>query len=287
MQENTKGMLMMVVCATLWSTAGIFIKLIEWNPFVISGTRGLISAAVVFIFMKMHGMKIKVGRDAYLTGLGLGGSAMLFTVANKLTTAANAIVLQYTNPIFILIIPAIFMGRKLRRSDIATVVVLMFGIVLFFVGKLSAGTLAGNLIAIVAGVFLAIMYIFAGEAKDDTDMRATGILFAHLFCFLVGLPFMAICSPAAVTGVEILSILELGLIQLGAAYCIFIIASGKCSPLACSLIGALEPILNPVWVYIFNGERPGDFALTGGIIIIVTVCMWCINDANNKRKVKL
>ena len=284
MQDKTKGMLLMVVCAVLWSTAGIFIKWIEWNPFVISGVRGFVSAVTVFIFMKMRGMSIKVGRDAYLTALGLGGSAILFTVANKLTTAANAIVLQYTNPIFILIIPAIFMGRKLKKSDIVTVAVIMFGIVLFFVGKLTPGTLLGNLLAIVAGVFLALMYIFAGEASDDRDMRATGILFAHLLCFAVGLPFMIICPPAAITGTEVLCILELGIFQLGLAYCIFIVASGKCSPLACSLIGALEPILNPVWVYIFDGERPGTFALIGGVIIIATVCIWCINDAKTTGK---
>ena len=121
MNRKTKAMLMMVVCSTLWSTAGIFIKWIDWNPMIIAGIRGLISASVLYIYMRSTGRRVKTGRNCFLTAIGLGGSATLFTVANKLTTAANAIVLQFTNPIFILIIFAVFFGRKLRKGDIVTV----------------------------------------------------------------------------------------------------------------------------------------------------------------------
>lgn len=269
----------MVLCSTLWSTAGIFIKWINWNPMIISGIRGLISAAVLFIFMKMTGHRIKTGRNCYLTAIGLGGSATLFTIANKLTTAANAIVLQFTNPIFILIIFAVFFGRKLRKGDITAVAVIMGGIALFFFDQLTPGRFVGNLVAIGAGIMLAVMFVFAGETSEDDDMRMTGILFAHLLSFIVGLPFVFIDTPAMVTGREILCILALGIFQLGLSYVLYSVASADCPPLACSLIGALEPLLNPVWVFIFDGEAPGVFALMGGVIVIVTICTWCIYDA--------
>ncbi len=279
MSRKTKAMLMMVVCATLWSTAGIFIKWIDWNPMIIAGVRGLISASVLYIYMRISGRRIKTGRNCFLTAIGLGGSATLFTIANKLTTAANAIVLQFTNPIFILIIFAVFFGRKLRKGDVATVVVIMLGIALFFFDRLSPGKVIGNLVAIGAGILLAVMYVFAGEAKDDDDMRMTGILFAHLFSFIMGLPFIAISPPASVDTREILCIMALGIFQLGIAYVLFSIASADCPPLACSLIGALEPLLNPVWVFIFDGEAPGVFALCGAAIVIVTICVWCVYDS--------
>lgn len=272
-------MLLMVVCSVLWSTAGIFIKWINWNPMIIAGIRGLISAGVLFTYMRLTGRKIKMGRDCYLTAIGLGGSATLFTVANKLTTAANAIVLQFTNPVFILIIFAVFFGRKMRKGDVATVIIIMAGIALFFFDQITPGKVLGNITAIGAGFLLAVMYVFAGEASDDDDMRMTGILFAHLFSFIMGLPFIIISPPQVVTPREILCILALGIFQLGLAYVLFSIASADCPPLACSLIGALEPLLNPVWVFIFDGEAPGIFALAGAVVVIVTICIWCVYDA--------
>ena len=284
MNKKTKAMLLMIVCAVLWSTAGIFIKLINWNPFIISGLRGLISAGVLAVYMKSQGIHIKVRKNSIMAAIGLGGSATLFTVANKLTTAANAIVLQFTNPVFILIIFAVFFGRKLKRYDIITVIVIMAGIALFFFDQLTPGRLAGNLLGIGAGILLAVMYVFTGESGEDDDLRMTGVLFAHLLCFVIGIPFMVIYTPEAVTMTEILAILALGIFQLGLAYVLYCIASKDCKPLACSLIGALEPLLNPVWVFIFDGEAPGIFALTGGAVVIATICIWCVLDSRNEVK---
>lgn len=274
----------MVLCGVLWSTAGIFIKWINWNPLIISGFRGLISAGVLYAYMKLTGRHIKVGRNSLMTAVGLGGSATLFTIANKLTTAANSIVLQFTNPIFILIIFALFFGRKLRKGDVLAVAIIMGGIALFFFDQLTPGKMLGNIVAIGAGVLLAVMYVFTGESQDDDDMRITGVFFAHILSFFVGLPFAFIYTPEVILPREILCLLALGIFQLGLSYVLFCIASKDCSPLACSLIGALEPLLNPVWVFIFDGEAPGIFALIGGVIVIGTICLWCIYDAKVDKK---
>ncbi len=284
MNKRTKALILMAISAILWSTAGIFIKLISWNPFVISCVRGLLSGSVLYAFMRIKGLKIKVGRNSILGGVGLAGAALLFTNANKLTTAANAIVLQFTNPVFILLIFAFVFGKKLRKGDILTVIIIMAGIVLFFMDSLTPGKLLGNLLGIASGVSIAIMYVFTGESSDDDAQRASGFLFAHIICFAVGLPFLITTPPATVTGIEIVAILELGLIQLGLSYVLYTLASKEISALACSLIGALEPLLNPVWVALFDGEVPGICALIGGIIIVVTICLWCIYDAKASAK---
>ena len=190
MNKKTKAMLLMIVCAVLWSTAGIFIKLISWNPFIISGLRGLISAAVLAIYMESQGIHIKVQRNSIMAAIGLGGSATLFTVANKLTTAANAIVLQFTNPVFILIIFAVFFGRKLKRYDIITVIVIMAGIALFFFDQLTPGRLAGNLLGIGAGIFIQLSahipapcFLLHAQVVHiqglHGHMRGVGFLFQH------------------------------------------------------------------------------------------------------------
>ena len=162
----------------------------------------------------------------------------------------------------------------------------MAGIALFFFDQLTPGKLAGNLLGIGAGILLAIMYVFTGESGDDDDLRMTGILFAHLLCFVIGIPFMVVYTPQAVTLTEVLSILALGIFQLGLAYVLYCIASKNCKPLACSLIGALEPLLNPVWVFIFDGETPGIFALIGGAVVIATICIWCVLDSRNEAKLE-
>lgn len=263
----------MVVCASLWSIAGIFIKLLPWNGLVIAGWRSFVAAVCMGAFMLATGRKIKVNRASLLSGVFVSMTFLAFVSANKLTTAANAIVLQFTAPIFILILSAVILHKRFERADIITVVITLFGISLFFFDQLDGGGLLGNLIAISAGFSMACMFVICGET--DEESRLSGILFGHLLTATIGLPFMlAFDTPVSTTAV--LSILALGVVQLGIPYILMGLAVKHCPPLACSLIGAIEPLLNPVWVFIFDGERPGVFALIGGGIVIVTITLWCV-----------
>ena len=295
--RKRRAMLLMVITAIMWSMGGIFIKLISWSPFLIAGWRSAISGSVMAVFMLNQKIRFKWNRYSFGAGIGLSFSATLFTIANKLTTAANAIVLQYTAPIFILVLSAVLFRQRLVRKEIAVVAVTMIGMVLFFFDQLSPGNVMGNLLAILAGIFLALMFVMVGRGGDDDSTRMSGILIAHAMTAVIGIPLglaaangllfggelaeaMAgvVAAPAAPLGLEILYVVILGVFQLGIPYVLYAIASKDCSPLACSLIGMLEPLLNPVWVAIFIGEMPGMWALVGAVIIIATVSWWCVQE---------
>ena len=272
----------MALCACLWSISGIFIKWISWSPFLIAGGRSLISAAVLGLFMTVSRIGIQVCRSSICAGISLGVSFLCFVSANKLTTAANAIVLQYTSPIFILIISALFLHQQIKKREAAVVCTAAAGILLFFLDQLSPGNIAGNLQGILAGLFLSIMFILIGLAGNNDSIRMSGILFAHIFTALVGIPVGA-SFTASISTREICLILILGIFQLGIPYILYAIAAKDCSPLACSLIGMLEPLLNPVWVFLFDGESPGPFALAGAAIVIAAVACWCVIENRNQR----
>lgn len=276
-KRKNRAMLLMVTTAAMWSLGGIFIKLISWNPFLIAGVRSGISGSIMALYMAATHTRFKLNRYSLLAGMGLGCSATLFTIANKLTTAANAIVLQYTAPIFILLISAIFFKEKMQKQDILVVCITMGGMVLFFLDQLSPGNLLGNVLGILAGVTLGQMFVMVGRGGDDDATRMSGILIAHMITLMIGVP-VGLPQTEEVAAIEILYVIILGVFQLGIPYVLYGIASRDCPPLACSLIGMLEPLLNPVWVAIFIGEVPGPFALAGAVIIIATVTWWCIKS---------
>ena len=275
----------MLACASLWSIAGIFIKLIDWSPLVIAGFRSIIAAAVMVAYMCFKKKKIIFNRSSIMSGIMLCLTFLLFVTANKLTTSANAIVLQFTAPIFILLLSALFLHQRFHTADVITVVVTLLGISLFFFDKLSSGSLLGSCVAIFAGFSMACMYICTG--RSDETSRMSGILIGHLLTAIVGIPF-AFILPTPISTKAVLSILVLGIFQLGIPYVLYGIAVANCTPLSCSLIGAIEPLLNPLWVFIFSREVPGPWALVGGIIVILTITIWCVrNDRIIQKSNKL
>ncbi len=277
-KARRNAMLLMALCGVMWSLGGIFIKLISWSPLLIAGIRSIISALILGGYMWYKKVPINICKYSIGAGVGLSGSCMFFVIANKLTTAANAIVLQYAAPVFILIISAVFLKQKLHKREVVVVGITMIGIVLFFFDQLSPGSMLGNFFGILAGIFLAIMLVMVGLGGKNDSIRMTGILLAHCLTSVIGTP-IGLMGTDGTTGIEILYIVILGIFQLGIPYVLFAIATRDCPPLAASLIAMLEPLLNPVWVAIFVGEMPGAFALVGAVIIIITVTWWCISDS--------
>ena len=273
-QEKNKATLAMVVCALMWSISGICIKMISWNPLVIASVRSMISTLVLLIIMKRAGHKVKLTKTAAVIGLSNTAGMLTFVTANKMTTAANAIVLQYTCPVWVLLIAVLFLKERAKKYDIAAVGLCLVGMVLFFLDKITPGNMTGNVLAIVAGVTMGVMFTATAKAKDLSE-RFNGLFFGQFFTAIAGLAGFA-AEPFSPTPKEIVFILILGVIQLGLPYALYAYASSHISALACSLIGMLEPMANPVWVAIFYGEVPGKFALIGAVIIIATTSLWCV-----------
>lgn len=276
MDATRKAMLQMFVCAALWSIAGIFIKLIDLNPFVIAGFRSLFAAITVLVFMISRREKIVFTRNVAISAFFLSSTFFAFVSANKLTTAANAIVLQYTAPVFILIASVIFLNEKLVRADVAVVAAAVVGIALFFFDQLDGGKLAGNLLGVLSGLMMACMFLSVRNCRETE--RMSGMLMGHLLTALVGIPFL-LAGGGQMTARSLGLLAVLGVFQLGIPYILCGLASAHCSPLACSLIGTVEPLLNPVWVAIFDGEAPGPFALAGAVIVVGAITIWCVVKA--------
>ena len=279
---NTRflGTAAMLAASLCFSTGGLLIKLIPWNPLAINGVRNLIACLVIGLYIRILGHRLKFNLTVLMGAVSMAGVTTLFAMANKLTTAANAIVLQFTAPVFIVLYSAVLYKKEIRKEDLAVVLVVLAGIALFFFDKLGPSTAAGNCVAILAGMFMAGM--FMGVERLQPEERFSAIVIGQAFAFLVGLPAVILTKPV-MNATTVSSILILGVFQLGLSYVLYVKASETCPALACCLLSAAEPLLNPIWVMIFDGEKPGIFALIGGIIVITAVTVWTIWDGKQKE----
>ena len=277
------GALYLVICAVLWSMAGVLIKVLPWNSVVISALRGGIACVVLYLELRRNHIKRPViNRDTITSGLLLGVCTTLFVMANKLTTAANAIVLQSSNPIFVLLFCSAIFKQRFQRRDYIAVFFTLAGITLFFFEEISFKGMAGNILAVISAVMLAGVFIKSSAAKTLSE-TLSGVMLGHLTSFIIGIPFIVLYPPQLDPSCTAV-ILVLGVFQLGISYVLFSYASRRCSPLVISLLGMLEPILNPIWVAIFVGEIPAVSSLIGGGIILLTLSIWCAGNSMGRRE---
>ncbi|MEG0899854.1 MAG: DMT family transporter [Oscillospiraceae bacterium] len=280
-----KYQMIMFLCAIFWSLGGLLIKLIPWNSFIIASGRSIIAAAILFAYMKITKKQVTLNKFSLLLGITMAAKFILFVSSNKLTTAANAIILQNTNPIFIVLLSAIIYKQHFSKREIFVVTTCSVGIILFFFDNISFEGMWGNIIALISGLLTAIMFILSSRAKTS-DISISGILWGHIITAVIGLPFI-LTSKIEVSPIPILAILALGIFQMGIPYILYSIAIRGCRALDCSLIGMVEPILNPVWVFLIIGEVPSKLAFIGGAIVIATVTYWCALSAKLADKAKI
>ena len=280
MKQTTKGTIAMIATALLWSIGGIFIKLVPWNPLAIAGLRGLIGGLVMYVYLRIRGIKPVINKDTIKIAVALAGVCSTFVAANKLTTSANAIVIQYCAPVYVLLYIAFVQKKKLRPLDIAVVPLTILGVSLCFIGQMGKGHLIGDIIAVISGVFFAGMFITSEGVSDQT--RASGIMQGQFLTALIGLPVLFATHPAF-TPQAIVGILILGVFQIGLAYVLYSIAIKNAPLLTCSLLAVLEPLLNPVWVFLFAGENPGYLSLVGGVIVVAVITLWYVYDAKHPQ----
>lgn len=261
-----KAIFYLIIASVLWSTGGMLIKLVDWNPVAIAGTRSGVAALVMLLYVRKP--KFTKSKAQIAGAFFYMMMVILFVVANKLTTAANVILLQYTAPIWVALLGAWVLKEKTRRVDWLAIAAVMGGMVLFFLGDLGGGALLGNLISIVSGVLLALTVIFLRLQKDGSQIEMT--LLGNILTFLVSIPFIMQSVPDSRS---IVGIILLGVFQLGISYTLFSIAVRHVTALEAILIPVIEPILNPVWVFLATGERPGGLALVGGLIVVLAVTL--------------
>lgn len=281
-KKKKRAMAQVILSSLLFSTGGFLIKSIPWPSLAISGIRGIIASVMMLLFIKGRGWKLRFEKQAFLQAGFMGTTLTLFVVSNKLTTAANAIVLQYISPVFILLLSVIFLHQKPKKADLIVVAVTFCGMGLFFFDQLSSKGMVGNIMAICSGFALAAMYVIVGEMEEE--VRFTGMMLGHFLTFLIGLPTIA-TAELELSTVAVGCVVALGVVQIWLPYVLMAMAMSYCSPLTCNLVGIIEPLLNPVWVFLVTGEAPGMYALIGGAVIIFSVSAWCVyNDRQEAAK---
>ncbi|MCL1796495.1 MAG: DMT family transporter, partial [Clostridia bacterium] len=181
------GMLLLGLCTLLWSMSGVFIKTIPWHALVLAGSRGLIAGCVMALYFKFRCLRLVLNRTSLSAAVMLGATFLTFVSATKMTTAANAIVIQASSPVFVLLYNGFARKQRVVRRDVIAVLITLLGVSLFFLEQIGGGYFLGNLLALVSGVTLAATYVITCGAKEEE--RMSGILLSHLFTAAVGLPF--------------------------------------------------------------------------------------------------
>ena len=271
-----------MAAALLWSTGGLFIKWTKLSGLELSFFRSFFAFFTVALFTRREGFGINLvsAAGAVLYAVLL----ILFVLATKETTAANAIFLQYTAPVYLLIFEPLFYREKFRLRDLTTVLVCIGGMALFFVGQLRPQDVTGNILALASGFCFALYFLLLRHPRARDVNRASSVIYGNLLAVLLTAPW----GMAAVQGInshDLLSVIYLGVIQIGVAYTFFTIAMARgVRSLDAGIMGYIEPVLNPVWVFLVLGERPSQWALLGGGIIIVAVVVHMLADAREKRQ---
>ena len=267
--------------AILWSTGGLFIKATHLSAIELSFGRSLLAAITIAIFTRREGFGLN--RISALTSILYAALLLLFVLATKLTTAANAIFLQYTAPVYVLILEPLFYKEKFRARDFITVAACMAGMSLFFVGNLRPQDINGNLLALASGVCFALFFLLLRHSKARNVNRASSAIYGNLIVVLICGPAFFGAMQRGIDVGDYLRIAYLGVIQIGFAYLLFTLAMARgVRSLDASIIGYIEPVLNPIWVFLFIGERPSTWAILGGGIIITSVIAHMLIETKTK-----
>lgn len=276
-----------LVAVFLWSTGGLFIKMTTVSGFEVNAGRCLLAALTVGLLTYKKGLRL----DGFtlLSAFFYAGTLSCFAIATKMTTAANAIFLQYTAPIYILLLAPLVLKEKFRFTDLFTVIFCLAGMSLFFLDAAPNSDLSaesqfnGNLLALLSGVFFGIYFTVLRHPAMLKKNPAISVFYGNLLGVLIMLPFI-IPNPSVWTTQDILSVSFLGAVQIGLAYFLFTYGISKgVRSLDASIIGFIEPLLNPVWVFFLLGEKPSNWAIIGGIVIIATIAAHTIFNVGKSK----
>jgi drug/metabolite transporter (DMT)-like permease len=263
---HTQSVGLLLITALCWSLAGVLFKFVDWPPLAAAGGRSLI-AALFLLAVRGRSLRFTWSPLQLGTALAYAGCTVLFAVANKLTTAANAILLQYTAPVWIALFGAWLLRERATRADWLTIFAVFAGMGIFLYDGLQLNNLLGIGVAMLSGAFFAAMVMLLRKQKDGSPLES--VILGNVLGFFIGLPAMWSAPPLA--GGSLAALLVLGIVQLGLPYLFYTRAIKHVTALEAALIPVIEPILNPIWVLCFVGEKPSPLSLCGGAIVLGAV----------------
>ena len=269
MSARQRGTLFVFIAAALYSIGGLCIKLIPWGGMAINGGRTAIALAVIGAYLAITRHRPRMNLWVLVGALAVCGTNILFSIANKLTTAANAIVLQFTAPIFVILFSVLFFGKKPQKLDLIVCGLVLGGVLLFFIDSLSAGGMLGNILALLSGISYA--GVFMMNDMPDSD-PISSVFWGDVISAAVGLPFLG--YETEFSGSTLTALLVLGVFQVALAYILMVEGLKTTPPVTASLVSGIEPVLNPILVAVFYHEMIGPIALVGAMVVVGSVVLY-------------
>lgn len=260
-----RGRLLILLTGMLWSLAGVFIKSLDLHPLTIVFYRSLFASLFFFLFVRRGGWSVSV--PLLVSAVSYTAAISAFVWANKLTTAANAIVLQYAAPIFIFLFVRLIFREAISRPDLITLLFGMAGVSAIFAGSAGQPDSAGVMVAILSGFLFAIYMTNLRFLKEISPAYLTWV--NNLACWLALLPL--VWGELSLSAREVLVLAVMGVVQLGIPYFLFSKGLEAISLQEASLIVLIEPVLNPLWVALLFGEVPSPATFVGGGMILLSL----------------
>ncbi|MDO4490317.1 MAG: DMT family transporter [Lachnospiraceae bacterium] len=277
--HSNTGVLCMIGSAVFFALGGLLIKLNSMPALSINGLRCFFSFIVLLIYMKLRKHHFVLNGGTLLCTVANAGMCLAFVYANKLTSAANAIVLQFTMPIFIILIMWLFFHRKPEKSSLIACFVSFVGILFFFFDSLTLQGLLGILLAILSGMLYAVVFVSKQIRGCDFE---SAVLLSFVISFLMALP--TILTKTEYTPVNVITVVILGVFQMAVSYILLARGLQSVPPVAASLISMVEPVLNPILVAVFYGELIGPLSLVGAVIVIASATVYNVLEAAKSNK---
>jgi drug/metabolite transporter, DME family len=284
------GRLQVLAAALLFSTGGAGIKAAAFTGLQVSALRSGIAALVLLMLLRGltrgRGMRLLVLSPAMLaTGIVYAATVTLFVLSTKLTTAANAIFLQATAPLYLLLLAPLVLHERFRPRDLGFLLSVAAGLILCVIGQPQPTTTApdpikGNLLAVVCSITWALTLLGLRYIQRDQTQTTAGLSAVTLGNLLASLAAWPFAWPLPVaSAVEWATLVYLGVCQIGVAY-VFLTAAMRVLPaLEVSLLLLIEPVLNPIWTWLIRNEPAGTYTIIGGVIIIAATAIRSIYDS--------
>ncbi|MCL2059024.1 MAG: DMT family transporter [Oscillospiraceae bacterium] len=262
MAGRAQTVALLVASGFLWSLGGVFIKTTDAHPMVISYARSLTASLCMLAYLRGRPHFVFT-RAQCLGALCYAATVTSFVTATKLTTSANAILLQYSSPVFAVILGYLLLKDSLYWYDYLSMGGVSVGLVFLFSGSIGFGSMAGNVVAVFSGLFFGSFMVFLKMHKTGSQVET--IILGNLVAVVIGIPF-AVLYPVELSALP--PVIFLGAFQIALPYILFAKASVRASTLDLALIPIIEPLLNPVWVYLATGERPAPLTYVGGAVLL-------------------
>ncbi len=270
-KDVKRGTLLVFIASLIYSFGGLFFKIIPYHSLAINSGRSILAGIVLLIFCKITKHKFVFNKVVIAAALCESATNTLFAIANKLTTAGNAIILQFTSPIFIILFSLLILKKKPSKRDLVASIVVIGGVVLFFIDSISAGNMVGNLLALASGATLAGMYML--KTTKDAD-PFTSVVLSVFINALIGLPWLVKTDFAAFGAKPLFYLFLFGVFEFGMAHVVFSIGIKTTPPVRASLIMGLEPIINPLIVALIYHEVLTTLAIIGAAIVFLSIFIY-------------